>query len=174
MASGPARAQRWRERTEAFRERASWPAARRIIPAGPPAQRLPGQPDQLIGGDQQPRRARPGSQHQVGEDELSHFLAVAVDLELAPLAAGTNAEVVDLVGAAVVLEGGDGLAGARGVFCGPQGKTFLALAYAGLLGSGHRSVLSALAAGRKVRVDERAPPSRAGTDVLAALLKPVQ
>jgi hypothetical protein len=30
------------------------------------------------------------------------------------------------------------------------------------------------AAGRKVRVDQRAPPSRAGTDVLAALLKAVQ
>jgi hypothetical protein len=30
------------------------------------------------------------------------------------------------------------------------------------------------AAGRKVRIDERAPPSLAGTDVLAALLKPVQ
>jgi hypothetical protein len=30
------------------------------------------------------------------------------------------------------------------------------------------------AAGRKVRIDERAPPGAAGTDVLAALLKPVQ
>jgi putative transposase len=30
------------------------------------------------------------------------------------------------------------------------------------------------AAGRKVRIDERAPPSWVGTDVLAALLKPVQ
>src|SRR5580704_16368681 len=123
-----------------------WQAARRIIPAGPPAQRLPGQPDQLIGRYRQSRRARPGSQHRLGERELSHFLAVAVDLELAPLAAGTNAEVVDLVGAAVVLEGGDGLAGAGGVFRGPQGQTFLALAHAALCGGGHRSVLSALAA----------------------------
>ena len=81
------------------------------------AQRLPGQPDQLIGRDRQSRRARPGSQHRLGERELSHFLAVAVDLELAPLAAGTDAEVVDLVGAAVVLEGGDGVAGAGVVSC---------------------------------------------------------
>jgi len=50
--------------------------------------------------------------------------------------------VVDLVGAAVVLEGGDGLAAAGVVFCGPQGETFLALAPAGLWGGGHRSVLS--------------------------------
>ncbi len=115
----------------------------RIIPAGPPAQRLAGQPDQLIARDRQSCRARSGSQHRLGERELSHFLAVAVDLELAPLAAGTNAEVVDLVGAAFVLEGGDGLAGAGGVFCRPQGKTFLALAHASLRGGGHRSVLSA-------------------------------
>src|SRR5580658_4497727 len=185
-------------RTEARREGTRRQAPRRIIPAGPPAQRLPGQPDQLIGRDRQSRRARPGSQHQLGERELSHFLAVAVDLELAPLAAGTNAEVVDLVGAAVVLEGGDGLAGAGGVFRGPQGTTFLALAHVGLWHGRHRSVLCALArgqlvaapvpldlihhgghvlpgvAGPKVRIDERAPPSRAGTDVLAALLKPVQ
>ncbi|MGH3205464.1 MAG: hypothetical protein ACRDP5_25950, partial [Streptosporangiaceae bacterium] len=61
MASGPGRAQRQRKRTQACRERARWPAARWIIPAGPPAQRLPGQPDQLIGRDRQSRRARPGS-----------------------------------------------------------------------------------------------------------------
>src|ERR1700722_10959685 len=115
MASGPGRAQRQRERTEACRERAKWPAAGRIIPAGPSAQRLPGQPDQLVGRDRQSRRVRPGSQDRLGERELSHFLAVAVDRELAALAAGTNAEVVDLVGAAAELEGGDGLAGAGGV-----------------------------------------------------------
>ena len=57
-----------------------------------------------------------------------------------PLAAGTN-EVVDLVGAAVVLEGGDGRAAARVLFCSPQGQAFLTLAPAGLRG-GHRSVLS--------------------------------
>ena len=55
---------------------------------------------------------------------------------------GTKAEVVDLIGAAVVLEGGDGRAAARVVFRGPQGQAFLTLAPAGLRGGGHRSVLS--------------------------------
>ena len=74
--------------------------------------------------------------------ELSHFLAVPIHRELAPLAAGTKAEVVDLVGAAVVLEGSDGRAAAGIVFCGPQRQAFLTLAPAGLRGGGHRSVLS--------------------------------
>ena len=39
--------------------------------------------------------------------------------------------------------------------------------------SSWRDVLPS-AAGREVRIEERARPSRAGTDVLAALLKPVQ
>ena len=101
-------------------------------PAGPPAQRLPGEPDQLIGTGRQCRRARPGPPHRSGDRELSYFLAVAIHRELAPLAAGTNGEVVDLVGAAVVLEGGDGRAAAGVVFRGPQGQAFLTLAPAGL------------------------------------------
>jgi len=142
-ASGPGRAQRSRERTQACRERAGWPAAGRIIPADPPAQRLPGEPDELIGTDRQSRRARPGPlAHRSGDRELSHFLAVAIHRELASLAAGTDAEVVDLVGVAVVLEGGDGRAAAGVVFCGPQGQTFLTLAPAGLRGGSHRSVFS--------------------------------
>ena len=134
---------------QACRERARWPAAGRIIPAGPPAQRLPGEPDQLIGTGRQSRRGRPGSQHRPGDRELSHFLAAAVHREFGPLAAGTNAEVVDLVGAAVVLEGGDGRAAAGVVFRGPQGQAFLALAPARLRDGGHRSVLS--------RPDQRPP-----------------
>ena len=74
----------------------------------------------------------PGRRYRSGDRELSHFLAVAVHREFGPLAAGTNAEVVDLVGAAVVLEGGDGRAAAGVVFCGPQGQAFLTLAPAGL------------------------------------------
>ena len=130
-ASGPGRAQRPGERTRACRERAGRPAAGRIIPA---AQRLPGEPDELIGTGRQCRRARPGPPDRSGDRELSHFLAIAIHRELAPLAAGTNGEVVDLVGAAVVLEGGDGRAAARVLFCGPQGQAFLTLAPAGLRG----------------------------------------
>ena len=76
--AGPGRAQRSRERTQACRERARRPAAGRIIPAGPPAQRLPGEPDELIGTDRQCRRARPGPPNRSGDRELSHFLAVAI------------------------------------------------------------------------------------------------
>ena len=89
-APGPGRAQRPGERTRACRERAGRPAAGRIIPAGPPAQRLPGEPDELIGTGRQCRRARPGPPDRSGDRELSHFLAVAIHRELAPLAAGTK------------------------------------------------------------------------------------
>ena len=93
-----------------------------------PAQRLPGEPVQFIGADRQSRRARPGPPHRSGDRELSHFLAVAIRRELAPLAAGTKAEVVDLVGAAAVLEGGDGRAPASSLTvaaaCQPRPQAF--------------------------------------------------
>ena len=76
----------------------------------------------------------------------SDFLAVPIHRERAPPAAGTNAEVVDLVGAAVVLKNSDCRAAAGTVFCGPQGQTFRQIWHLQAPGCGHVTSSPALAA----------------------------